>query len=669
MWLFEEPPTDRIRRSLSVELNDDWLQHVQRAALRFDTGGSGAFVGPSGLAITNHHVVRGGIVRLSTPQLDYQQRGFLALAPEEELRIPGLAVRSLVSVEDVTARVNAGIDPTASTPAEAEQLRRSARAAIEADESAETGLLCEVVTLYEGGRYHLYRYNRWTDVRLVWAPEGSIAHFGGDVDNFRYPRFSLDAAIVRVYDDDGTPVRPEHYLRFTEDGIEEGSPTFVAGHPGSTRRTLASDHLRFLRDTVYPRELAYALRRESELKRFAAEDPQHAGLAGRDLPGIRNWRKALDDRLRALQTPAVWQRKLESEASFRFLMSADETFHTRSIEAYADINTALRAHEEIHKHLFILERQAFNRSELFGIARRIVRRSIEKEKPAGERLPAYTPTRIAEIERRIRTEVPIARPLEVHRIDSWLRLLGDELGGDAALLRTLTGEASHATAARRLVEGTALESLEERERLMTLSPEALRVEQDSMIRAAFAIEDAVRPFIERREREVEAPQARAYAMLSAARFTIYETGDYPNATFTLRLSYGRVLGYEDEGQRVPAFADFAGLKQRHHERGPSEPFVLPARWEEALGRIDTRTPLNFVSDHHIIGGNSGSPVVDARARFVGVIFDGNRGSASWGSVYEGERGRAISVDARAIALALRDVYDAGWLLDELTAAE
>lgn len=663
MWLFENLPVERIRRSTGVRLTDEWLEHVRKASLRFEVGGSGSFVGPNGLAITNHHIVDGSLARLSTPERDVLTHGYLARTPEEELRLPDFAVRALWSIEDVTERVKDAGEGMEAAPAEA--ARRAEIATIESEAHDATGLECEVVTLYNGGLYHLYRYKQWTDVRLVWAPDEQIANFGGDTDNFRYPRFCLDSAIVRVYDDEGNPVRPQHFLEFTEDGLEDADPCFVSGHPGSTRRLLSVDHLAFLRDRVWPVQLAYTFRREVELERFADEHPEHAALILRDLPGIQNWRKALDDRLRALQTPSVFEKKKALEGVFRARIAGDPEIGDRTQRAYEDVARAQEAYAPIVERLFVLEREALNWSDLFDIARRIVRRAAELEKPSGERLPEFTDARLAELERRIMTESPVAPALERHRVETWLGLFAETWGADAPLVRGVLGERSAREAATDLVEGTRLGERDVRRALMRMSADELAEVNDPMIVLARTLEPESRRLLGVMRDDVEAVETIAYDTIAGARFLVFGTNDYPDATFTLRLSSGRVGGYTDGDTVVPPFTTFAGLWARWRERQGREPFDLPERWIGAMDALPADTPFNFVTDHHIIGGNSGSPVVDTRARFVGVIFDGNEQSASWGSVYDNERGRSVSVDARAIATALRTVYDAEFLVDQL----
>ncbi|GAB4551085.1 MAG: S46 family peptidase [Phycisphaerales bacterium] len=664
MWLFEKPPVDQMRRSLGFRPTAEWLEHVRKASLRFDVGGSGSFVGPNGLAITNHHVIDGALVRMSTPERDILRDGYLARSPEQELPMPDFEVRALWEIEDVTQRVKAAGE--GKDAADAEQARRAEIASIESEANERTGLDCNVVTLYNGATYHLYCYKTWDDVRLVWAPELAIAGFGGDVDNFRYPRYCLDAAIVRVYEDN-KPYTPEHFFEFTEEGVEPMQPTFVSGHPGSTRRLLSVNHLGFLRDREWPMQLNYTYRRQVELEGFAEEFPEHADLIRRDLPGITNWRKALDDRLRALQTGRVQARKDRQEAVFRARVGADPSLAPGVERAYETIGRSLEAMDDLHLKMFVLDRVGGNRSELYGIARRLVRRAHELEKPSGERLPEYADARLPDTERRIMSEAPIEPALEIHRLETWLGLFAETWGATDPLVMIVTGPDGAKVGARALVEGTRLADPAFREELMAMDLEELRRVDDIMLRFAFALEPAARELIDRYDNEVVAPQREAYDTIAAARFAVFGENDYPDATFTLRLSFGRVQGYEGAGGTVPHATIADGLWRRWSNRNGEPPFDLSQRWIDARDAIDPRTPVNFISDHHIIGGNSGSPVIDARARFVGVIFDGNEHSASWGSIYSKARGRAVSVDARFIATALRDVYDAEFLIDELYA--
>ena len=665
MWLFNEPPVERVRLHLGVNLTDEWRERVQKSALRFNSGGSGAFVSATGLAVTNHHVVRSELVKVTTPERDVIGDGFLAPTPEEEVRLTDLSVQALWSIEDVTDEVKAaaeGQDVEA-----AERGRRAAIAAIESRSKDQTGMHSEVVTLYNGGLYHLYRYRRWEDVRLVYAPDDSIADFGGDVDNFRYPRYCLDVAIVRVYDDDGEPVSVEHFLPFAPEGVDASQPTFVAGHPGSTRRTLTTEHLSFLRDVVWPTQLRHITQREVELLTWSREESGNATSAYRDLPGFQNWRKAYVDRLAMLRDPRIFSVKALSENTFRTRVAADPERGPALREAYQQVGRSLEAYRDFHEEHFLLERLAMNRSELFRFARLLVRRADELEKPSGERLEAFTDARLPETERRLLSDAPVDLDLERHRLETGLSRLAGVYGADETMVREAFGGLSARDRAAQLVEASRLADRAVRERLMELSRSEL-AGADPMIRLARTLEGESRRLIERHEKEIEAVQTAAYDTIADARFAVFGTNDYPDATFSLRLSYGRVIGYEDQGRSVPPFTTFSGLIDRYTQRGPDAPFDLSQRWVEALEEIEPSTPFNFISTHHIIGGNSGSPVIDARARFVGVIFDGNEHSASWGSVYSMERGRAVSVDVRSIIAALKHARSKGSvLLDELAA--
>ncbi|MEM1424073.1 MAG: S46 family peptidase [Planctomycetota bacterium] len=662
MWLFENLPEDRIRRSIGVFPDNAWLERVRKSSLRFGRGGSGAFVAPNGLAISNHHVVRSALVRMSTPERDIMRDGYLATSPDDELPMPDYSVRALWEIEDVTERVKgAGAGMPAS---DAERARRAEIAAIESEADARTGLECAVVTLYNGARYHLYCSKRWDDVRLVWAPEGRIAHFGGDVDNFRYPRYCLDAAIVRVYEDN-EPVTPEHFLPFTEDGVDETSPTFVTGHPGSTRRQLTKDHLAFLRDREWPMQLMYTFRRQVELERFASEEPEHADLIRRDLPGIRNWRKAVDDRLRVHQTLGIQRLKERSEQTLVSRTRNDFALNARLTGAIDSIAGTLDAYESMHRARFLLVRVPGNRSDLLRIAQTLVRRAGELEKPSGERLPGFAEARLDEIERVIMTEATIEPALERHRLETWLGLFAETLGAEDPLVLTAMGPDGAERAARDLVSGTRLADPAFREKLMGMGLEELRAVDDIMLRLAFALEPRTRGLIDAYDDEIVAVHRGAYDAIADTRFELFGDTDYPDATSSLRLSYGRVLSYADATGQVPFTTRASGLWGRWESREGEAPFDLPQRWIEARETFDPSTPVNFVSTHHIIGGNSGSPVIDPRGRFVGVVFDGNEQFASWGEVYSKKQGRGVSVDARFIAAALREVYDAGWLVEEL----
>ncbi len=664
MWLLNDAPREMIAERYGVTVTDEWLERLQKSAVNFG-GASASWVSPDGLVLTNHHVARSQLAKLSTPERNLLETGFLARTRAEELPCPDVVLKQLVEIEDVTGRVE---DAMAGKRGDAADTARKAEiAAIETESEDRTGLYSEVVELYGGGRFHLYRFERFTDVRMVFAPEGPIAHFGGDVDNFEFPRWCLDMALVRVYRD-GEPYTPEHYLRIDAGGVEAGDPVFVVGHPGRTQRLYTTDHLRHLRDVVYPRQMHRARTREVELLVLSNEDDRLKALAERDLKGYQNWRKGTGGKLRALQDPRIFGLKVDQEAELRGAVSDRPELNRLVGSAYPDIQRAMRVAEGVDREHSVLEgsfRRPFTGSDLFRYARILVRMGEEIGKPDGERLEEYRSSNLPNVERTLFSPAPVHEQLEVSRIESHLAWSAELLGAEHPAVLTMLGGKGPKDRARELVEGTRLADVSFREELAGATGEALTSAGDPMIELAMALDAAARRVRERHESRVEAVERDAYARISEARFAVHGADVYPDATGTLRLATGVVEGFVQEGERIDPFTTLAGLYERHEARGPHEPFDLPRSWIDARDKLDLSTPFNLVSTNDIIGGNSGSPLVDADGELVGLVFDGNRYSFVWDTVYTRERGRAVSVDVRAMLEAMRTVYDAGYLVDEM----
>lgn len=663
MWLLNQPPMRMLQERYGFTPSPDWLDLVQKASVRMGSGGSGSIVSEDGLVMTNHHVARGQLAKLSTKDRDIIANGFLAREPSDELKCPDMEVLSLQEIVDVTERVKGAVKPGMSN-AQAEEARRAAIAIVEREYNEKTGLTCQVVTLYGGGMYNLYCYKRYTDVRLVFAPEESIAAFGGDVDNFEFPRYCLDVTFLRLYEN-GEPARPTRHFRFTLDGVSEGQPVFVTGHPGRTQRSFAVSHLRTLRDNLYPTWMDFIRRREVELNVFASESDEHETQAYRELPSIENGRKGLGGKLVALQDPRNFAKKVREEEELKSAIASNAELSKQVGNSFEQIAEAQRAYDEIDDLYNVLERWPVGRSELFTIARTIVRLTEERTKPNEQRMSGYSESRVPTLELSLYSPAPIFEDLEVNRVASGLGMAADTLGGEHPVVKTLYGGLGANDRARQLVQGSDLADVDVRRRLVEGGVEAVRASKDPMIQLALALDKDARAVRERYENEVESPQTTAYGNLASARFAAFGESVYPDATFTLRLATGRVKGFEQEGEDVPFKTTFAGLFERYENRGPDEPFNLPRKWLASRSSLDLSTPFDVVSTNDIIGGNSGSPLVNADGRVVGLIFDGNRYSFAWDTIYSSEQGRAVSVDVRAIIEALRKVYNADALVNEL----
>ncbi len=667
MWLFNNPPAKILKAKYGFEPTREWLDHLQRSSVRFNSGGSGSFVSSTGLVLTNHHVGADALQKISTKDKNYLADGFYAKTRDEEVKCDDLELNVLMSMEDVTDRVNAAV-PQNAGPAEAEKARRAIMNTIEQESMDKTGLRSDVVTLYNGGQYQLYRYKKYTDVRLVFAPEVDAAFFGGDPDNFEYPRYDLDICFFRVYED-GKPARIEHYLQWSAEGAADGELIFVSGHPGKTDRLDTVAHLGYLRDLSLPSVLNWLMRTEVLLLNYGERSDENARRAREELFGVQNSRKAEIGRLAGLQDPAVMKEKQAAERALRDAVDADSQLRAVA-SAWDEVAAALKTLRGIRKELTLLEEgrmsegRAF-RCRQFLIARTLVRMAEEDGKPNAQRLREYRTSNRESLEQMLFSPAPIYNDLETVKLADGLSLLVTEAGADNPLVVDVIDGKSPRDRAAALIAGTHLNDVAYRRRLAGGGLTAIKASDDPMIKLALLVDGPARKVRRIREEQVDEPLRQAYAKIAKARFSVLGTAVYPDATFTLRLAFGVVKGYREMGRPMPPWTTLGGAYRWAAEHHNHEPFNLPPRWLERKDHLKLDTPLNFVSTADIIGGNSGSPVVNRRGQFVGIIFDGNLESLVWDFVYTEKEGRAIAVHSAAILETLRNLYDAGTLADEL----
>ena len=675
MWLFNAPPLRQLKEKYQFEPTPQWLEHLQKASVRFNSGGSGSFVSANGLVITNHHVGADTLQKISDAQHNYLRDGFYAKTQADEIKSTDLELNVLESTEDVTARANGAVK-AGMTNEQASSARKSVIAAIEKESSDKTGLRSDVVTLYQGGAYHLYRYKRYDDVRLVFAPEQQIAFFGGDPDNFEYPRFDLDICIFRVYEN-GHPAKIGDFLRWNPRGPINGELTFVSGSPGKTDRELTVDELADTRDRFLPYLLSMFYRREVLELAYSERSFESARKARDDLFGDQNNRKRYDGYLAGLLDPKIWSLLQVREQKLRDAIARDPRLRS-TIAAYDRIK---RAQAEIVKiaplyNYLEMERPRFTEyrqpralvSNLFKYARLLLRAVDERAKPNGERIPEFRESARQSLELELFSTEPIYDDYEILRLTDSFTDFASRFGADDPLVKkVLAGKPPHDRAVE-LVSGTKLKDVVMRKNLYHKDAAALQAAHDPMIDLARLVDKPARDARKIYDTQEEIKK-QAYSEIAKVRFAIEGTSNYPDATFTLRLSYGTVRGYQQDGKQVPPFTDFAGLYQRAAEHDNKSPFDLPQRWIDKRANLNLSTHFNFVSDADIIGGNSGSPVVNKAGEFVGIIFDGNIQSLVLDCIYTDKQARAVSVDSAAITEALLKVYDAQPLVDELTTAK
>ncbi len=665
MWLFNNPPKEKLQEKYHFDPTPQWLDHLQKSSVRFNSGGSGSFISPNGLVITNHHVGADTLQKLSSAEHNYLHDGFYAKTQTEEQPALDLELNVLQSIEDVTARVNTAIH-SGMKPDAALAARRAIIAEIEKESKDKTGLRSNVITLYEGGSYQLYRYKRYTDVRLVFAPEQQAAFYGGDPDNFEYPRYDLDICIFRVYEN-GQPAKIDNYLKFNPAGPKEGDLVFVSGNPGGTDRELTLAVLKDARDRQLPQRMAFLYRREVALTSFGARSLENARRARDDLFGVQNSRKALKGRLEGLLDPVIYNKLLTNEFNLRQEMekrTSQDELYQKAAAAYDKIGQAQKAIIQASPTYDYYERELGFGGILARYARLLVRAPEERAKPNGERLPEYRESSIDSLELQLFSTQPVYDDLEELLLTDSLTDLEIYLGAEEPLVKQVMNGKSPAERAAELVKGTKLKDPAFRKKLYAGDSAAIKAADDPMLKLMLLIDASARGARKVVDASDEAKQ-QAYAQIAKARFAIKGTDSYPDATFTLRLAYGMVRGYEENGKQIPPFTDFAGLYQRSAEHENKEPFELPQRWVEKKDQLSLGTNFDFVCDADIIGGNSGSPVVNRDGEFVGIIFDGNIQSLVLDYVYDDKQARAVSVDSSAIIEALRKVYGVTALADEI----
>jgi len=664
MWLFNNPPLKVLKDKYNFEPSPAWLEHLRKSSVRFNNGGSGSFVSADGLVMTNHHVGADCLAKISSKDKDYVKTGFEAQSYSAEPKCVDLELNVLMTLDDVTDRVMSAVKPGMDSAA-AEKARRAAINNLEKESSDKTGLRSDVVTLYNGGQYHLYGYKKYTDVRLVFAPQKAIAFFGGDPDNFEYPRYDLDICFFRVYEND-KPVHIEHFLKWSEAGASEGELIFVSGHPGRTDRLDTVAHLEYQRDHVNPDSLNLLRRLEVLLKGYADRSFENARRAEDDLFGIQNSRKARLGMLAGLQDPVIMDKKRAEEKALREAVNKDPKLKADYGDAWDQIAGSLKTLVKIREEYNLVERGRAFDSELFSIAFRLVRMAEEGAKPNSDRLREYSAAGLDSLKMQLFSEAPIYDDLETVKLADSLGMMIEVLGADNEVVKKVLAGKSPRDRAAELILGTKLKDVAVRKRLADGGLKAIEDSTDPMIQLAKIVDPAGRRVRRTFEQQVDEPQRQAYAKIAKARFAVYGASVYPDATFTLRLAFGQAKGYSEAGQKVPWATTIGGTYAHAEMHGNKEPFELPKVWNERMGQLNLSTPYNFVSTADIIGGNSGSPVVNKRGELVGIIFDGNLQSLVLDYIYDDQESRAVSVHSAGIMEALRKIYKANRLVTELT---
>lgn len=662
MWTIDNFPSERVEARYGVKINDAWLRSAQLATTRLENGCTGSFASPDGLVLTNNHCVWGCIRNLSSAERNLSDEGFMAANREQELRCPGQQLSVLVDLDDVTGKVASatkGLDDAA-----ANEARKAALTELETEceQAADGELKCEAVSLYNGGQYFIYTYKRYDDVRLVFAPEVDIAAFGGDPDNFNFPRWCLDMSFLRAYED-GKPASTPNFLRWRQGGPKAAEPVFISGHPGSTDRLLTVSQLKMQRDVMWPLWLLRYSELRGRMLAWANTSDEAARIVQQRIASIENGIKVRRNQLKALHNDSMMAEKERKEQEMRAAVAADPELEAAYGDAWTLIDGAIGKYRNFYEeHLFIEEAAGLN-SELFDHARTIVRGTAERELPNSKRIRAYTDAALPQVEQDLAADRPIDKEYEKLRLAFSLEKMREWLGPDSKYVHRILGKQSPEDLAAALVEGSRLDDPEVRMALWEGGVDAVNASDDPMIRLALDIDPESRALRKRYEDEVEAPLTRGEEMIADARFKIYGSETYPDATFTLRLTYGAVEGWEEKGEMVDPFTRTSRLFER---TTGERPFMLPDTWQAAREQLDADTPFNFVATTDITGGNSGSPIVAADGNLVGLAFDGNIHSIAGDYWFDPATNRTVGVNTAIMLEALETVYGADHLLEELT---
>lgn len=658
MWTLDNLPKQEIQNKYDVKIDETWIDKIMLSSARLANGCSGSFISKTGLVMTNHHCVRDCLYRLSSQKEDFLKKGFHAKKTSEERQCPAFEVNRLVKIQDVTSDVKKELNGLSGEAYSKAKKSVSARLEKSCTQDLEK-YRCDLVDLYHGGEFHLYRYERYQDVRIVFAPEQAIAHFGGDPDNFNFPRYAFDVSFLRVYQN-GKPMDNPHYFKWSKTLSYKGEPSFITGHPGSTQRLLTVAQLEYLRDHLLPNQIAYLAEMRGYLYQYQKQSAEARRIAASKIGRVDNGFKALKGRAQSLRDSDFFSKIKKKEKSFRYQLSRNAWRKNKYGDPWKEIESAVEKTKESSSEINYVAFGSFE-SELFTMARHLVRLPEELKKANSQRLSEYTDSRLPQLKQMLLTEMPVYDDIEKLMIEYYLIKMRESLGPDHAYVKKVMGRMSPSALAKKWVEGSQLKKASVRKRLFEQGSKAIADSKDPLIQLARLVDEDSRKLRLYYENNIESKINKHSEVIAQAQFDIYGKNTYPDATFSLRLSYGQVQGYKESGQQIYPMTFAEGLYKR---ATGSDPFALPQSWIKAEKKLNPKTHFNFVSTNDIIGGNSGSPVIDKNAEVMGIVFDGNIHSLGGAYAYDSKLNRAVSVDANIITEALDKVYGAKELLKD-----
>ena len=671
MWTYNNFPSAKVEQAYGFRPSQAWLDHLRMSSVRIAGGCSASLVSAQGLVMTNHHCARTCVENVSgLTHKDYNRDGFFAKATADEPRCPGMEMNQLVAITDVTARVQAATKDAG--PEQFNDLQRAATAAIEKECGTSDDVRCEVIPLYHGGRYDLYKYQRYQDIRLVFAPENRIAFFGGDPDNFNFPRYDLDVSMLRIYGADGKPLKDAEHLAWSDGKLKEGDLTFISGNPGGTSRGMTMAQFDDERDDTLTRNMLYLADLRGYLTQYGKRGTEQARQSADKLFSTENSLKVAKGRHEALADKAFYARLASDEAAFRQRVTQDPVLAAKYGKVW-DAMAAIVLKEQSYRNEYEALERGLRSSDLYVMARNLVRHGAEIGKPNGERLREFGDSRLPQMKQSILANHPLYDELEIATLTWSLEHLRANLGADHPLIKRAFGRRSPEQIAVDAVTHTRLKDVQVdargdtvggyRKALYDGGQAAIDASRDPMIELARALDADTRAIRKKMETEVDGPMKRQQELLAQARFAVYGDSIYPDATFTLRLSYGVVKGW-NEGDR--AAAPFTVIGGAFDRATGADPFALPDSWIRNKARLNLATPMNLVTTNDIIGGNSGSPLVNRKGEVAGLVFDGNIHSLGGDYGFDPALNRAVSVDSAVLLEAMDKVYGAGRIVKELT---
>ncbi|WP_164020103.1 S46 family peptidase [Pyxidicoccus trucidator] len=661
MWTYNNFPSAKVKEKYGFEPTQQWLDKVRLSSARLAGGCSASFVSPDGLVMTNHHCARGCIEQLSTAKKDYIANGFYAKTQAEETQCPAMEINQLESITDVTETLNKATQGM-SGKQYADTLKAKMSELEQACSAGDAKVRCDLVTLYQGGKYNLYKYRRFQDVRLVMAPEHAIAFFGGDPDNFEFPRYDLDVTFLRIYQDGKPASTKDNYFKWSEHGAKEGELTFVSGNPGRTSRGLTIAELELQRDVALPKTLMFLSELRGMVTEFQKRGPEQKRTSNNMLFGVENGLKASKGRHEALLDKKFFAQKVAAEQDLRKKVEANPEMKKKYGAAWDEIAKAQEQFVNIRKELAFMENNQGLSSSTFNLARTLVRASEELPKENGQRLREFSQAGLPALKAQLFSPAPIYPELEIARLTFSLTKMREELGADHPFVKKVLGKDSPEKLAARVVKGSKLRDVKVRQALFDGGKAAVDASKDPMIELARVVDPDARAVRKNYEENIEAVVRKNSELIAKAKFEVYGTNQYPDATFSPRVSYGSVKGYMEDGKKVEPITQLAGTFERHTGE---DPFALPKSWLKAQNILDGKTGMNFVTTNDIIGGNSGSPMINQQGEVVGLVFDGNIQSLGGEYGFDESVNRTVAVHSDAIIESLQKIYGATRVLEEL----